>query len=282
MSVDSTIDSREVARYTVPGGSTFAATINRTPLSRPLRLMSSQAVNDMLFAARIDFRALSPLLVAQGLIARRQVPRWAEPPGARSGHVGRGPRLRLLIIGDSAAAGVGVPHQDDALAGQVVKGLADDFSLEWELDAVTGATTASALSRLKRRPRENFDVVVTSLGVNDVVAHVRPSLWRVQQAELRRRLVEDFAARLVIISGLPPIHGFPALPQPLRWHFGWIATAFDCWLMDDVAAAPRCHYLSLRFTEDRNLMSGDGFHPGPAVYAEWGRRVADVVRHWAE
>ena len=55
---------------------------------------------------------LAPLLWAQGVHTRRKTVVLPEPPGPRSGRTGSGSMLRLLIAGDSAAAGVGVDHQD--------------------------------------------------------------------------------------------------------------------------------------------------------------------------
>ena len=68
--------------------------------------------------------ALSPLLLAQGVYVRRVTPRLPEAPGSRSGVAGGGPSLKLLILGDSAAAGVGAASQDEALAGQLAVALA--------------------------------------------------------------------------------------------------------------------------------------------------------------
>ncbi|NIP82235.1 MAG: SGNH/GDSL hydrolase family protein, partial [Gemmatimonadetes bacterium] len=51
--------------------------------------------------------ALAPILVAQGLFVRWRTTRLPEPPGDREGVTGAGPPLRLLVAGDSAAAGVG-------------------------------------------------------------------------------------------------------------------------------------------------------------------------------
>ena len=63
---------------------------------------------------------LAPVIIAQGLYVRRVTPRLPEPEGERSGVNGAGPPLSLLILGDSAAAGVGVATQDQALSGQLV------------------------------------------------------------------------------------------------------------------------------------------------------------------
>ena len=220
---------------------------------------------------------LSPILVAQGLATRRNTPLLPEPPGERRGRRGSGPKLKLLIAGDSAAAGVGSSHQDEALLGQVVSRLSTEYEVEWDLQANTGDTTAATLERLDKLPPESFDVAVTSLGVNDVTKFTSRSRFRVQQSELRDMLRRKFDVTTLIISGLPPLHGFPALPQPLRWHMGSRATQLDSDLATDVAGDPDSLFLSLRFTEDTAMMASDGFHPGPAVYAEWGRRVADLI-----
>ncbi len=52
--------------------------------------------------------ALAPLLLWQGRHVRRVTPRLPEAAGPRAGTTGHGPPLRLLVLGDSAAAGVGV------------------------------------------------------------------------------------------------------------------------------------------------------------------------------
>ena len=93
--------------------------------------------------------ALAPVLLAQGRRLRRTVPSLPEPAGARSGASGSGPLLRLLVAGDSAAAGVGAQTQDDALTGRIVAGLAPSFHVRWKLLAFTGAMTVDMLDHLE-------------------------------------------------------------------------------------------------------------------------------------
>lgn len=223
--------------------------------------------------------ALGPVLLAQGLAARRRIPRLPEPPGAREGRIGRGDKLRLLVTGDSAAAGVGAAHQDEALLGPLIRELARDFELHYRLEATTGATTASTLEALGRLADFRCDVVVTSLGVNDVTSGTRRSVWRRRQRALVDFLHASLGAKLVVLSGLPPMHGFPALPQPLRWYLGRRATQFDSDLDNHVCDGPDTAYVNLRFTQDAGLMAADGFHPGPEIYVEWARRVAAAIRN---
>lgn len=226
--------------------------------------------------------ALGPLLLAQGWRVRRVTPVLPEPPGARQGMCGDGRRLGLLVVGDSAAAGVGTAHQDEALLGNLLDQLARDRRVDWRLHARTGATTESTLASLRDAEPANCDLVITSLGVNDVTSGIGGARWRRQQAALRDLLRDRFAARLIINSGLPPMHGFPALPQPLRWYLGRRATAFDRVLARDVGDEPGAAFLSLRFSDDVSAMASDGFHPGPAIYAEWASRAAALARNYLD
>ena len=67
---------------------------------------------------------LSPVLVAQAVATRKRTPALPEAAGPREGRLGSGPHaLRVLIAGDSSAAGVGVTHQRHAVAGHIARTL---------------------------------------------------------------------------------------------------------------------------------------------------------------
>lgn len=221
---------------------------------------------------------LSPVIGVQALRARREALILPEPPGERSGEAGNGTLLRLLICGDSAAAGVGVEHQDNALLGQLVSALRSTHTVRWRLEARSGATTRSTLIHLLGIPAGEVDVATTSLGVNDVTSGARLRPWLRNQAELRQLLRDRFGARLIIVAGLPPVHLFPGLPQPLRWHLGLRARQFDMALQRDVEKEPDCQFVSLNVSDDADAMAEDGFHPGPLVYTLWAGMVAERVR----
>ncbi len=231
--------------------------------------------------------ALGPVLLAQGRRVRRTVPVLPEAEGPREGDSGSGPLLRLLILGDSAAAGVGARTQDEALSGQLAVSLAPTFRLRWKLLAFTGATTTDMLDHLQGLPAEAFDVVVTSLGVNDVTGRVSLAAWRRAQQELIAVLQARFGARHILLSGLPPMHRFPALPQPLRWYVGSRARDFNRALASVAASRPGCEFLALGHEMmDTSAMAGDGFHPGPPIYALWAReatrRIVQRMEHRME
>jgi lysophospholipase L1-like esterase len=231
--------------------------------------------------------ALFPLLYAQGRLVRRRALRLPEPAGARTGFVAGEPAaadpawdapLRLLVVGDSAAAGVGAASQAEALVGRVAAELARGGPVAWRLVARTGATAAGTRRHLAGLAAEPCDVAVTSLGLNDVTAG-RPLGDALADVAATAEMLRDrFGARRVVVSGVPPLGRFPAVPQPLRWYLGRRAAALDTAVAAWAAGRPWVEHLPLDFALDVSHLAADGFHPGPAVYAEWGRAVAARVR----
>ena len=107
---------------------------------------------------------MAPLLLAQGLWVRRVTPKLPEAQGPREGvrtpdiaaEAGSSDSaLRLLIVGDSSAAGVGATHQDEALAGRLSRALVAALATEvhWRLVARTGVTARATSRRCTGFPR---------------------------------------------------------------------------------------------------------------------------------
>lgn len=227
------------------------------------------------FAARI---VLFPLLAWQGIKTSRSALKLPDAAGQRTGITGTGPELKLLIVGDSSAAGVGASHQDEALLGQMRKRLSQNHKLHWCVDAKTGATTGDTIARLSTVPDQKFDIVCISLGVNDITKCVPRLLWLRRYAALLNLLERKFDADVICISGIPELRYFPLLPQPLRWVLGQQAARFDRALKRLVEKREGCRFVVMDFEPDISLMSPDGFHPGPKIYAQWGRKVYNAIR----
>lgn len=223
---------------------------------------------------RIALVVLAPLWLAQALHTRRVTPRLPEPAGERRGCVGTGPALRLLIAGDSAAAGVGVDHQDEALAGRLVADLARRYRVDWTLLATTGATTADLLRRLAEAEPLGGDVALLSLGVNDVLDLVPTARWLRRQHALVQLLRARHGVRRILLTAVPPMHRFRALPQPLRWLLGARAQGYRDALAGAIAAWPGCELVDAELPDQPEALASDGFHPGAASYRVWAQRVA--------
>ena len=227
---------------------------------------------------RLASFALSPLFLLQGRRVRRVTPRLPEPPGVRQGRCGSGPPLRLLILGDSSAAGVGASSQEEALSGQLVRALEADFDLSWRLEARTGATTAGTARHLERLPAQVFDAVVVSLGLNDVTSRRPLDRWILDVDALVRTLRTRFSAGHVLLCGVPPMHALPALPRPLRWWLGTTARDFDETLAEWAGSQPWCEHVPLGAEQVVGRLASDNLHPGPALYRELATELASRIR----
>ena len=226
----------------------------------------------------LSLLALAPLLLWQGRRVRRITPQLPEPEGPRSGTAGQGRPLGLLIVGDSAAAGVGVERQAQALSGQLQHHLQADHALRWRLLARSGDRAAPLLEALQMAPPQAFDVAVVSIGVNDVTGLTRRRDWARQLRAILKLLAERYAVRQVFLCGVPPMHRFPALPQPLRGWLGLRARQLNAVMQTVAAAQAGVSYLPMSDAARLDGMAGDGFHPGAGVYRAWAEHLASRIR----
>jgi len=185
--------------------------------------------------------------------------------------------LRVLIAGDSAAAGVGAPSQDEALCGKLVSRLSQHCTVEWRLLAVNGLDSPGLLKLLEETAVRSFDVVVVSIGVNDVTGLRSPSEWLHWQRRLAAAIEQRFEPKLLIHTAVPPMHGFTALPRPLRWFLGRWAIEMNRQLAASLVGQPlRAFHVPFQGA-GANGLAADGFHPGPIGYAMWAQGLSQLI-----
>ena len=227
--------------------------------------------------------ALAPLLVAQAVATRRRALVLPEAAGARSGRVGAGtgPALRVLIAGDSSAAGVGVADQGSAVAGHLTRTLAERTGavVDWTLRARSGLTTRGVHRLLREEPAPPVDVAVVITGVNDVIDQVPARRAVAHRRALAEWLLADGRAGHVLFAPLPPIQRFPLLPQPLRRVLGADAARHDAAQARWAAGRANVSHVPIALELGADVMAADGFHPGEPVYRVCGEALA---RHIAE
>lgn len=225
--------------------------------------------------------ALIPALVIQGNRVKKNTLKLPEPQGKHEGRTGTGKKLSLLILGDSAAAGVGVEHQDDALLGAILHELKNDFEIDWKLQAKTGDTSSKVIRALDQMEVQHYDVIITSVGVNDVTKLMSADIWIQKQEQLYSKIQQKFSPKLIIAAGVPPMNMFPALPNPLAWLFGQYAKQMNQQLENFVNQQVNMQWIEYNIEKYRAMnlqMAADGFHPSKEVYTLWGQEVAGKIR----
>ena len=223
---------------------------------------------------------LSPLLIAQAIGTRKRAPALPEATGPREGQLGSGgAALRLLIAGDSSAAGVGVAHQDEAFAGHFTRALhkRSGRPLRWRLRAKSGLTTKEVLELLQAEPPPAADIAIVLTGVNDVIDLVPPRRAVAHREALADWLLAGGRARHVVFAALPPINQFPLLPQPLRRVMGDDARRHNDAMAQWAAKRNDVHHVPIALQLSPAAMSRDGFHPGEPIYRACGDAIARFV-----
>lgn len=233
-------------------------------------------------AARVAHLAatlvLSPLLLVQARQVRRTTPRLPEPPGVRQGRQGGGRPLRLLVLGDSSAAGVGASSQSLALSGQLAQALAPHYDVTWQLVARTGHRVADVIKAITSAEPCTFDVVLVSVGVNDVTGGTSLQRWQGGIAQLCALLTSRCRAQHVLWSALPPMQAFPSLPRPLNAVLGQRADHLNDALAGMLDTHDGCEMIRSELEFTPALLAADGFHPSQMAYAAWAEKVAKVIR----
>lgn len=226
------------------------------------------------------FWTLFPFVLPQAIRIRNNAPRFPGAGGPREGSAGKGTPLNLLAIGDSIIAGVGAGDLSKALVGQTAAQLSDRLGcrIDWAARGSIGANSNKVLHRLATRlPETDVDIFVLSVGVNDVTGLTRLSRWQRNLTDLLTTLHRHSPGAIIAVAGIPPLKGFPLLPQPLRMLFGLRGKTFDRAAWKVVSRYPWTVYVSLDFDPTPDKFSADGYHPSEASYTMFGQMMADRI-----
>jgi lysophospholipase L1-like esterase len=229
--------------------------------------------------------ALGPILVVQASRLRRTAPELPEPNGPRRGTVGCGAqRLRLLVAGDSSAAGVGARTQREALARPLAERLAQRIagSVRWQLVAQSGLTSQGVLQLLQRTRPAEADIAVIVVGVNDITKDVPLAFALRQRQHIADWLRVHAGVRHVIFPALPEMEKFPAVPKPLAWYVGQAARRNNRAQRRWADGLDGVTHLAMEGVTHSELFCHDGLHPAPALYALVADRLADHIAALAD
>ncbi len=257
---------------------------------------------------------LAPVYLYQGRKVKRDTVRLPEPDGDRHGLLklhsensdgvtaANLQTLSLMVVGDSAAAGVGSETQQQALAGNLIPALQQQPAIHsqfneisWSLQATTGYTSFDILRRLYvlTTPSQPVDVMVLSVGVNDTTTNVSTVKWQQQLEDIIAIAQRKFGVRILIFVSLPPMAKMPALPAPLNNFIGAKATSLDQVLQHVCAQHDTVHYMATdfeRMAQEHNkkhgngdpidaatMFASDGFHPSSITYSYWAQQLAELI-----
>jgi len=229
--------------------------------------------------------ALSPLLFIQGKAVRRAVPRLPHAPHPWAG-VAPGPSpIKVLGIGDSTIAGVGVQDSSQGLTAQFSLALAQRSGrgISWRSVGQSGATTKDILKGfMSEANSEVADVVLVSLGANDAkdLKPLGATITRFEQ--LLDALEGAHPGAALLFSSLPAFYLFPTLPQPLRAIMYAHAQAIERSVRPLIESRSRAVMSPPPPRYSDTFFAVDGFHPSASGYRDWANfALSDALERGA-
>jgi lysophospholipase L1-like esterase len=181
------------------------------------------------------------------------------------------PLVRLALLGDSSAEGVGVADFDESLGGHLGRDLAaEGFRVQILLAAVNGACADSLADQVKRVIPEHPTLAAISIGANDVRART-PVRIAAQQVADAVTALQDAGAH-VVVGTTPNLGIMTEIAQPLRFLAGVASRRLERAQGRAVRKAggtvvPLGALLSPLFAAERSHFAPDGFHPSDSGYA---------------
>ena len=217
---------------------------------------------------------------AEAGVARRTIGEPTEVPPDPTGVYGRylGPSLRLVMLGDSSATGLGCDTPAQTPGALLAGGVARDLRRRVRLDvyAAVGGRSCDLDTQIAKALHESVDVAVIMVGTNDVTHRVLPG----DAAGDLGRAVQTLRASgaVVVVGTCPDLGTVKPLLQPLRTVAAFwsrrMATAQAVVVAENGGVAVTLGtLLAQAFAEHAHLWSADRFHPSPLGY----RRVADAL-----
>lgn len=223
-----------------------------------------------------------PAYLVQGVYVRQRSMRLSPAAGPRSGQYGEGePVHRLLAVGDSSAAAVGLDHTHDSLVANAAR----------LLHAQTGETVSWHISGHNSAVAEEIrDAVVPNLMPADYThIFIMVGMNDMKNWHTSRRFKKAFGGLLYALRTRFPdtrmywhqgidVQRVPTIPEPLGWIMNLRVALLNrkgaqlCVERGVVVVPP------LHVTGPEGFCR-DGFHASEAGYEAWARHMLDHLHH---
>ncbi|CAN5451399.1 hypothetical protein BH10ACI1_BH10ACI1_09720 [soil metagenome] len=220
----------------------------------------------------------APFLYLQGQYVRRKIGRLPDASGAKKGKVGADKNsAKLLIIGESTAAGVGARTHATGLSGHFARFLSAKIgkSVEWQVIGRSGITVKETIHELVPKiPAEKFDYILVALCGNEVLKLRSPRTFRRDMKKLLGILESKNEGATFFITNAPAVRLSPVLPFPIKFLLGHLSAMHDKNAREFTAETKNIFYFH-QPTEVPEDFFADGIHPSEKGYEVWSKRMIE-------
>ena len=164
---------------------------------------------------------LLPIYLPIGIWIRERSPRFGPAANPVSGQYGKGkPKVKLLVVGDSSAASVGIAQAKDGLASQVARWLHEDqnVAVSWKTSghnsAIAGEVRDIIIPNL---PEAEYTHIIMAIGTNDIKNLHTVSRWKKQFGGMIYALRARFPEAQIWWMPIMKMRDVPTIPAPLAF-----------------------------------------------------------------
>jgi lysophospholipase L1-like esterase len=233
------------------------------------------------------------LLAGEAIAAKGR--RYAKPTMGLALRTSMGPSgaptLRLVLLGDSAAIGVGVEWLSETVGGQLARMLAEGTPETGERHVllssvgVAGSRSTDLATQVARALLgDKPDVAVVLIGANDAAGLRVPEEAAEHLGQAVRRLRD--AGVEVVVGTCPDLGAIRAVAPPLRQVAGLLGRRMAKAQARAVVAAggvvvDLAEETGAVFRADAGTLCYDGFHPSADGYRVWAHALYPAVEEAA-
>ncbi|GIM92832.1 SGNH/GDSL hydrolase family protein [Paractinoplanes toevensis] len=235
--------------------------------------------------------AVSGVALLAGEVLAAKARRYAKPTMGLALRTSMGklsaPSVRLVLLGDSAAIGVGVEWLSETVGGQLARLLAEGGTDTGERHVllssvgVAGSRSADLATQVARALLgERPDVAVVLIGAHDATSLRSPEESAELLGQAVRRL-RDAGVR-VVVGTCPDLGALRAIAPPLRQVAGVLGRRMAKAQAKAVVAAggavvDLAEETGAVFRADAGTFCYDGFHPSADGYRVWAHALYPAV-----
>ena len=207
-----------------------------------------------------------------------------------------GRRMRMVVLGDSTTAGVGVERAEDALPYLIARRIADaeQRSVHVVSYGWAGARAADlvrqqlprAIEPLRATNTESFlagaDIVAIVIGSNDATHNTPPGRFRASLRAVLEGVREVAPSARMVLAGIPAFRGALRGVEPLIFLADQYARLLRPLSRDEAARAGAAYADLARDVPPlirgrTDVLSRDQFHPSLVGYSAWADVIAGAL-----
>lgn len=223
-----------------------------------------------------------PIYAFQGIRIRSKAMRMAPPeqlPFVEVKGKVKSKSLKLLFIGDSSAAGVGVTNFKECVAGRTPHLISEKTGRTVTCRTCgNNSATAGNLRDLivPNLDRAEYDYIILNIGTNDAKNFNTVSRFKKEFGGLLYALNAKFPEAKIIWSGIIDVKDIPILPRPLNTLMG-IRARLIKQMGNELCFERGALFPQTKWRVIKENFAEDGFHASSKGYQEWAEELSAYI-----